>query len=324
MKWTDEFLAAWRSASAPSWPVKYGFAVVCILAATAFRWGMSLLRPDLPFTPQIPAVVLATVLGGVAPGLVACFAGAALGYLLDFGESPAEGPKLALLAIYVVVCVVIIWGIERHRALVVRNQAISDRLIAEEKYRKLVIDELRHRLRNKVSAVHAVVRQALRHHPDAWAQIDGRIRALSASDDLIAKADDAGCGIKELLVSELEPYGHVRYSLNGDTVFLPAKLAASLALMFHELATNAAKYGSFASDHGLLSVSWTLDQDHLQILWDETEGPAVTPPTKTGFGTLLLNSALASFHGHTEFQYLETGLRCTIRCRIPPNESHTA
>ena len=63
--------------------------------------------------------------------------------------------------------------------------------------------------------------------------------------------------------------------MNGDALFLPAKLAVSLALIFHELATNAGKYGAFSSARGLLQVSWTVADDRLSIVWDETEGPPV-------------------------------------------------
>ena len=83
-----------------------------------------------------------------------------------------------------------------------------------------------------------------------------------------------------MLRSELGPYGHVRFNLNGDPLFLPAKLAVSLALIFHELATNAGKYGAFSSASGMLQVSWSVSDDNLnipwlKIIWDETEGPAV-------------------------------------------------
>ena len=78
-----------------------------------------------------------------------------------------------------------------------------------------------------------------------------------------------------MLRSELGPYGHVRFNLNGDPLFLPAKLAVSLALIFHELATNAGKYGAFSSARGLLQVSWSVSDDRLNVTWDETEGPAV-------------------------------------------------
>jgi two-component sensor histidine kinase len=109
----------------------------------------------------------------------------------------------------------------------------------------------------------------------------------------------------------------VRFNLNGEPLFLPAKLAVSLALMFHELATNAGKYGAFAAPRGFLQVSWTVSDDRLNVIWDETEGPAVESVGTAGFGTKLLKSALRPFDGKTEISYLRTGVHCTMQCRIP-------
>src|SRR5436305_2082807 len=138
-----------------------------------------------------------------------------------------------------------------------------------------------------------------------WASIDHRIRALSRTDDLIASVDGLGCDIKDLLVSELGPYGHVRFNLNGNPLFLPDKLAVSLALVFHELATNAGKYGAFSSPRGLLQVSWQVADDRLNITWDETEGPSIDHVGADGFGTKLLQSALRAFDGKTEINFLK-------------------
>lgn len=317
MTWTDEFLNGWRGVREPAKTLTIGFAAACLAAGTALRFGLSLLRPDLPFTPYVPAVVMVTMLGGVRVGAATALAGAVFGYALHFGPAPAGGAKLALAGIYLATCAMFIWGIQHYRAIAARHRAVTDRLVAEEGYRKLVVEELQHRLRNKASTIHAVARQALLEYPEAWERIDGRIRALSAADSLIARADARGSPLRDLLVSELEPYGHVRYTLNGDPILLPAKLAVSLALIFHELATNAAKYGSFAASSGLLNVSWRLDGDRLRIAWDETEGPPVHPPTRSGFGTQLLTSALRAYDGGAELQFLSTGLRCTINCRIP-------
>jgi two-component sensor histidine kinase len=157
----------------------------------------------------------------------------------------------------------------------------------------------------------------LENQPQVWASIDSRIRSLSATDDLIAQVDGRGCDIKDLLLSELGPYGHVRFSLNGEPLFLPAKLAVSLALIFHELATNAGKYGAFSSARGLLQVSWTLTGDRLNLTWDETEGPPVETVGAPGFGTKLLKSALTPFDGRTEITFLRSGVHCTMQCRVP-------
>src|SRR5438128_2112702 len=134
-----------------------------------------------------------------------------------------------------------------------------------------------------------------------------------------ARLDGRGCDIKDMLHSELGPYGHVRFNLNGDPLFLPAKLAVSLALIFHELATNAGRYGAFSSARGLLQVSWSVSENRLNLTWDETEGPVVDNVGPAGFGTKLLQSALRSFDGKTEIRYLKTGVHCTMQCRLPAN-----
>lgn len=178
---------------------------------------------------------------------------------------------------------------------------------------------MQHRLKNKTSTIHAVLHQVLHDQPQVWDSIDHRIRALSATDDLIVRVDGSGCDIRDLLRSELGPYGHVRFNLNGDPLFLPAKLAVSLALIFHELATNAGKYGAFSSPRGLLQVSWSVSDGRLNVSWDETEGPSIDHVGAAGFGTRLLQSALRAFDGKTEVSFLKTGLNCTMQCRIPAN-----
>jgi two-component sensor histidine kinase len=283
------------------------------------RWSLSLMRPDVFFTPYFPAVFFATAFGGYRVGIATAVAGGVLGATVNFRDASADFARLALLAIFLLVCGLTIWGIEHFRSVAAHQRQISKRLIQEEEYRKLVVDELQHRLKNKSSTIHAVLHQVLYDQPLIWASIDQRIRALSATDDLIARVDGSGCDIKDLLLSELGPYGHVRFTLNGSPLFLPAKLAVSFALMFHELATNAGKYGAFSSPHGLLQVTWSVSDDRLNITWDETEGPPVGAIGRAGFGTKLLKSALVPFDGKTEIAFLKTGIHCTMQCRIPPS-----
>ena len=275
------------------------------------------MRPDVFFTPYFPAVFFATAFGGLRVGILTALAGGALGVSVDFGGAPSESARLGLLVIYLMVCGLTIWGIEHFRSIASQQREVARRLIQEEAYRKLVVDELQHRLKNKLSTMHAVLHQVLHDQPKVWASIDQRIRALSATDDLIARVDGSGCDIKDLLLSELGPYGHVRFTLNGDPLFLPAKLAVSLALIFHELATNAGKYGAFSAPRGLLQVSWSVSDDRLNISWDETEGPSIETVGQAGFGTKLLKSALRPFDGKTDIAFLKSGVHCTMQCRIP-------
>jgi two-component sensor histidine kinase len=318
-KLIDEFRRGWLGISQPSPLFGVGFATACIALATVARWLLSLIRPDVFFTPYIPAVFFATAFGGARIGIVTALASGALGVTVNFGATTADSARFALLVIFWAVCGLTIWGVQHYRSIASDQRAIAKRLIQEEEYRKLVVDELQHRLKNKLSTIHAVLHQVLQDQPQIWAGIDQRLRALSATDDLIARVDGLGCDIKDLLLSELGPYGHVRFTLNGNSLFLPGKLAVSLALMFHELATNAGKYGAFSSPQGLLAVSWSAAEDRLNITWDETEGPAVDQIGQAGFGTRLLKSALRPFDGKTEIAFLKTGVHCTMQCRIPAN-----
>ncbi|MEH2564459.1 two-component sensor histidine kinase [Bradyrhizobium sp. AZCC 2289] len=317
MKLIDEFRRGWQGISQPSALFGAGFAGCCLAVATVARWGLAQIRPDVFFTPYIPAVFFATAFGGFRIGIATALAGGALGVAVNFSAAAVDTARFALLLIFWAVCGITVWGVEHYRTMVAQQRQIAKRLIQEEEYRKLIVDELQHRLKNKTSTIHAVLHQVLQEQPQIWASIDHRIRSLSATDDLIARVDVSGCDIKDLLRSELGPYGHVRFNLNGDPLFLPAKLAVSLALMFHELATNAGKYGAFSAASGLLQVSWSVSDDRLNIAWDETEGPTVENVGKPGFGTKLLKSALRPFDGKTEISFLKTGVHCTMQCRIP-------
>ena len=316
-KLIDEFRRGWRGISQPTLLFSVGFTLLCLALATLGRWGLAQIRPDVFFTPYFPAVVLVTVFSGIRAGALTGIVAGALGVSVNFGDATADSARFVLLVIFWAVCGVAIWGVEHYRSIAAQQQEISKRLIEEEKYRRLMVDELQHRLKNKTSTVHAVLHQVLHDQPEVWTRIDHRIRALSATDDLIARVDGRGCDIRDLLRSELGPYGHVRFNLNGDALFLPDKLAVSLALVFHELATNAGKYGAFSAAKGLLQVSWTVSDGRLNVTWDETEGPPVETVGKPGFGTKLLNSALLSFNGKTEISFLRTGVHCTMQCRIP-------
>ncbi|OKO73205.1 sensor histidine kinase [Bradyrhizobium sp. AS23.2] len=316
-KLTDEFRKGWQGVAPPSLGLSIAFAAACLLLATLARWGLSHVRPDIYFTPYFPAVLFAATFGGLRIGVITALIGGALGVVLNFGDASADRARFALLAMYWGVSALTIWGVEHYRSMLTEQRRISKRLIEEEDYRKLLVAELQHRLKNKLSTVHAVLHQVLHDQPEVWARIDPRLRSLATADDLISRIDRAGCDIRDLLIAELGPYGHVRFTLNGERLFLPSKLAVTLSLMFHELATNAGKYGAFSAPRGLLQVSWTVNDDRLTVTWDETEGPSIDKVSEPGFGTKLLKSALSAFDGKSEISYLKTGLHCIMQCRIP-------
>ena len=184
-KLIDEFRKSWQGAEKPSLGLSISFAVFCLLCATLVRWGLAQVRPDIYFTPYFPAVFFATALGGFRIGVVTALVGGMLGVVLNFGDAFADRARFALLALYWAVCAITIWGVEHYRTLLAEQRRIFRRLTEEEDYRKLLVDELQHRLKNKVSTMHAVLHQVLHDQPQVWDRIDPRLRSLAATDDLI-------------------------------------------------------------------------------------------------------------------------------------------
>ena len=122
-----------------------------------------------------------------------------------------------------------------------------------------------------------------------------------------------GARISDILSTELGAYEVSRVSMDGPDVFLSAKLAMTMALLVHELATNAAKYGALSSPAGKLSIGWSLSTRTLMLDWRESNGPTVASPTHQGFGLRLISRALDQFHGTAQTTFESSGLICKIK-----------
>ena len=144
-KWTDEFRRAWLNISEPSLPLNVAFVIFCLGACTLFRWFITLIRPDTPFSIYFPAVLFATAFGGLRGGIAATIGGGILGFAVAFLNEPPVASLLVLFLIYLTISGLIIWGIQHYRSLIAHQRQISSRLMEEEQYRKLVVNELQHR-----------------------------------------------------------------------------------------------------------------------------------------------------------------------------------
>jgi two-component sensor histidine kinase len=291
------------------------FAICCVTVALGVRVVFWLFRPDLViFATYYPAVLLATLIGGWWAGIVAQVLGGIVAWLFfDPTLAPpsgALGEQIADFGLYALSSGLIIWASEHYRR-------VLRRLDEEEHYRRLVVDELNHRLRNKLAVVHAVLRHELRDQGDALARISDRLRAHAAADELLARPDTDCVDIRDILAVELSHYGEARITAEGDRIQLPAKHAATLTLIFHELATNAAKHGALKSPQGEVSIRWRLESGALRIAWSERGGPPVTAPQRRGFGTGLFRRALDPFHGTVSTSFEPAGIRCEICLDIP-------
>jgi two-component sensor histidine kinase len=267
----------------------------------------------LPFTAYYPAMLFATFIGGAPGGAVAAVLGGVIGWVAFFPPNwtlfPLPPGGDLELAIYVVTSALIIWGADSYRKLAVRVQS-------EETLRKLAVDELAHRLKNKIASIQSIVSYQLREHPRLREDISARLIALSAADDLLMAAQGRGAHLSAILSAELTPYGLSRVTMQGPDVLLIPTLALTMALLIHELATNAAKYGALSSTAGSLSISWMVKDKTLRLAWRESGGPPIAPPADHGFGLQLLSRALEQFGGAAELNFDTTGLVCTMSCLV--------
>ena len=125
MKLFEEFRRGWQGIAQPAPLFGIGFAIICLTLGTAARWGFSLIRPDLYFTPYMPAVFFAAAVAGLRAGIFAAFASGVLGLVVNFGDAHADSARVILLLIYWAVCALAIWGVEHYRSIVARERRIT-------------------------------------------------------------------------------------------------------------------------------------------------------------------------------------------------------
>jgi PAS domain S-box-containing protein len=196
---------------------------------------------------------------------------------------------------------------------------ITERKMFEE-HQRLLLAELSHRVKNTLAVVHSIALQTLRRSSslESFAEaFKGRISALSRVHSLLTRSQWRSAGLEELVRQTLAPYGGGGASsleIAGPKIAVRPKPALALALVLHELATNAAKYGSLSTSSGRLSVLWDETALGLLIRWREEGGPTVEEPAERGFGRTLIERAVAhELDGSVRFEYRGPGLLCEIR-----------
>jgi two-component sensor histidine kinase len=158
----------------------------------------------------------------------------------------------------------------------------------------------------------------------------GRLKALAIAHDILTETRWIGIGLKELLTAILAPYHSAesrRVTIDGPAIVLQASAVVPLSMVFHELTTNAAKYGALSREGGRIGVTWRLTEadQMVELTWSERGGPKVEPGNPTGFGTRLIDRVIAyDLEGGSELDFDPLGLRCKLRFRIhPPPRTQT-
>jgi len=207
-------------------------------------------------------------------------------------------------------------------ALAATARDISERKDAET-HRTLLLHELSHRVKNALASVQSLAMETLRTTPSPEAFREAfvaRLIALATTHDILTRSEWQGAALSDVLEAELAPYqsaGHMRWTVSGTNIQLMPKVALALGMAFHELATNAAKYGALSVATGHIDVSWRSEEfegeRRLHLSWIESGGPTVEKPLRKGFGSRLIADGLAfELDGNVEVHYDPAGVRCIM------------
>ncbi len=297
---------AWVSGASLRSATAIAFALTCVASATLVRMGVGLLNStSTAFAPYYAAILISTLIGGAVAGGTAAIASILAAFWLfvphEWNVASFRDEQAVSLILFLISSAVIIWAAESHRALL-------RRLREEAMKRQLLNSELAHRIKNTIAGIQAIVAHALRDQPELLGKVSGRIVALGKTHDLLHNSELKGVSLKEILLGELLPYGRSRFELTGEDLNCPSALAIAMALIFHELATNAAKYGAISSPRGRVLVCWRSIAGRLMVDWQETGGPEPKPRGHSGFGTRLLQRSLEPFNGLVAMDFKPTGL----------------
>ncbi|MCW1429753.1 CHASE domain-containing protein [Novosphingobium sp. JCM 18896] len=214
-------------------------------------------------------------------------------------------------------------------ARLITKRSAEDRIVLEwfsdqSAIRNSLTRELNHRVKNTLANVLSIVALTRRRSVDLddFAEsLTGRIRALSATHDLLSQSDWTDAPVAEIVRSELAPYmgekdGHI--DMAGPAINLAPNDAMSLGLAIHELATNAAKYGALSTTQGRVYIEWRLiAPDVAELHWREAGGPPVVAPRKRGFGRDLLEKIVAHELGSkVDLRFDPEGVECTLQVPV--------
>jgi len=193
--------------------------------------------------------------------------------------------------------------------------------------RALMINELNHRVKNTLATVQSIAAQSLKEASDVESRenFDARLVALSRTHDLLARESWERASLRDVLLQELEPYRsneRARFVIEGPDFELWPKAALALGMAFHELATNAAKYGALSKPTGQVRVMWDFlrssEPTALRLRWAETGGPPVKKTGHKGFGSTVIERGLSlELDGEIRLDLDPGGVICTIEIPLP-------
>lgn len=188
---------------------------------------------------------------------------------------------------------------------------------AEQRQRLLAL-ELKHRMKNTVAMIQAIANQTIRGGPEVDAikeAFTARLNTMASAQDILTQTAWARASLLYLVEESLKGQSDLaRFRIDGPAVELSSKTALAMALALHELVTNATKYGALSQEGGHIDVNWSVSGGEFNFEWRESGGPSVEPPTRLGFGSRMIERALAAyFSGTAAMDYQPAGVVFSLR-----------
>lgn len=194
-------------------------------------------------------------------------------------------------------------------------------------HRKTLMAELNHRVKNTLAVIQAIASQTLGHATsldEARETFGARLLNMSKAHDILTRESWKTVDLSDIVENTVDPHsgGENRFHIEGPRLRLAPGAALAISMTLHELCTNAAKYGALSSGSGHVDIVWQIqgegDARQLFLQWQESGGPAVTPPSRKGFGSRLIERALASeLRAQVRVEYAPSGVVCTILVPLP-------
>jgi NO-binding membrane sensor protein with MHYT domain/two-component sensor histidine kinase len=210
---------------------------------------------------------------------------------------------------------------------VTESRRAFEAVAESERRQKLLIEELNHRVKNTLATVQSLALQTAKRSgtvDEFRKSLEQRLIALSRTHDALTRGRWESASLRDLVAAELKPYAHEQVRLDGPELQIGPREALSLGMTFHELATNAAKYGALSVPSGCVTVRWAVDdgdEPQVRVVWTESEGPRVQPSGRVGFGSRLIDSSVRhELRGTVERRLEPTGMVCEIR--FPHGRAH--
>ncbi|HEY0223326.1 MAG TPA: HWE histidine kinase domain-containing protein [Pseudolabrys sp.] len=186
------------------------------------------------------------------------------------------------------------------------------------KHVEFIMRELSHRSKNLLAIIQAVARQSIRQSSDLEdfeAKFNERLASLARLHDLLVQKEWHGASLHDIAQAQVGPFASDRVQLDGPEILLKPSMAQIISMAFHELATNASKYGALSNSSGTIAIHWSFSGDRKTIIvrWNEAGGPSVAPPQRKGFGIVVLERiALQIPDASVSLKFLPAGVTWTL------------